>query len=114
MLQAQQQQQQHQKQQQMQRDGSDLDGSRRPQSPGSAENAPSPSKRPRLEGAPFSGPQGMMPNGRGQPQGMPGQQVGPANNALQTSQLLLNSGINPNTLTPQQFQQFQGSNPAGQ
>lgn len=106
--------QQHQKQNQMQRDGSDLDGSRRPQSPGSAENAPSPSKRQRLEGAQFNGQQGMMPNGRGQPQGIPGQQVGPANSALQATQILLNSGINPSALTPQQFQQFQGQNPAGQ
>src|SRR5277367_1193070 len=95
-----QQQQQHQKQNQMQRDGSDLDGSRRPQSPGSAENAPSPSKRPRLEGAPFNGQQGMMPNGRGQPQGIPGQQVGPTNSAIHATQMLLNSGINPSALTP--------------
>jgi hypothetical protein len=109
-----QQQQQHQKQQQMVRDGSDLDGSRRPQSPGSAENAPSPSKRPRLEGAPFNGQQGMMPNGRGQPQGIPGQQVGPANSAIHATQMLIQSGINPQNLTPQQFQQFQGQNQAGQ
>ena len=100
LLQQQQQQQQHQKQQQMQRDGSDLDGSRRPQSPGSAENAPSPLKQPRLEGAPFNGQQGMMPNGRGQPQGIPGQQVGPANSAMYTTQMLLQSGINQQTSSP--------------
>ncbi|KAL2017919.1 hypothetical protein VTK56DRAFT_1511 [Thermocarpiscus australiensis] len=60
---------------QMQRDPSDMDGNRaRPASPGSAENAPSPSKRPRLDGAPFNPNQGvMMPNGR-PGQGMPGQQ----------------------------------------
>jgi hypothetical protein len=56
----------------------------------------------------------MMPNGRGQPQGMPTQQVGPANSALQATQVLLNSGINPSALTPEQFQQFQGQNQAGQ
>jgi hypothetical protein len=112
MLQQQQQQAQVNKQQQMQRDGSDLDGSRRPQSPGSAENAPSPSKRPRIDGAPFNQQQGMMPNGRGQQQGMPGQQVGPANNTL--NQMLINNGINPSALTPQQFQQFQAQNAAGQ
>jgi len=55
----------------------------------------------------------MMPNGRGQPQGIPGQQVGPANSALAT-QMLLQSGINPQNLTPQQFQQFQGQSQAGQ
>ncbi|KAK7995340.1 hypothetical protein PG990_014113 [Apiospora arundinis] len=64
-----------QKQNQMQRDPSDMDGNRRPSSPGSAENAPSPNKRPRLEGnTPFNPQQAaMMPNGRPQ-QGMPGQQ----------------------------------------
>lgn len=64
------------KQNQMQRDPSDMDGNRRPASPGSAENAPSPSKRPRLDGnTPFNpAQQGMMPNG-GQPRpGMPGGQ----------------------------------------
>ncbi|KAK7959574.1 uncharacterized protein PG986_004428 [Apiospora aurea] len=66
---------QQQKQNQMQRDPSDMDGNRRPASPGSAENAPSPNKRPRLEGnTPFNPQQAaMMPNGRPQ-QGMPGQQ----------------------------------------
>ncbi|KAK4244851.1 hypothetical protein C7999DRAFT_16917 [Corynascus novoguineensis] len=61
---------------QMQRDPSDMDANRaRPASPGSADNAPSPSKRPRLDGgAPFNPNQGvMMPNGR-PGQGMPGQQ----------------------------------------
>jgi hypothetical protein len=107
------QQQQAAKQQQMQRDGSDRENpQQRPSSPGSTENAPSP-KRQRLEGAPFNGQQGM-PNGRGQPQGMPGQQVGPTNNAIQATQLLLNNGINPSNLTSQQFQQFSTQNPAGQ
>jgi hypothetical protein len=56
----------------------------------------------------------MMPNGRGQPQGIPGQQVGPANSVIHTNQMLLQSGINPQNLTPQQFQQFQSQNQAGQ
>ncbi|KAK0644270.1 hypothetical protein B0T16DRAFT_194879 [Cercophora newfieldiana] len=64
-----------QKAAQMQRDPSDMDGNRvRPTSPGSTDNAPSPSKRPRLDGAPFNPNQAvMMPNGR-PAQGMPGQQ----------------------------------------
>lgn len=104
----QQQQQLHQKQQQMARDGADMEGNRpRPQSPGSAENAPSPSKRPRLEGAPFNNGQPGMPNGRGQPQGLPQQQqVGPNGNAIQATQMLLANGVN-NGLTPQQFQNLQ-------
>ncbi|KAJ4287514.1 hypothetical protein N0V88_007615 [Collariella sp. IMI 366227] len=62
---------------QMQRDPSDMDGNRaRPASPGGAENAPSPSKRPRLDGGtPFNPNQTvMMPNGARPGQGMPGQQ----------------------------------------
>ncbi|KAM3071446.1 hypothetical protein ACMFMF_007917 [Clarireedia jacksonii] len=70
-----QQQQQQQKQQQaMTREPSDGNHQQRPQSPGSAENAPSPSKRPRLDGASFNQQGGMMPNGRGQPAGVPAQQ----------------------------------------
>ena len=91
-----------QKQQQMQRDPSDGNNQQRPQSPGSAENAPSPSKRPRLDGAPFN-PQ-QMPNGRGQGQGMP-QQVGDTGpNAIQAAHMQLTNGIEPSNLTAQQFQ----------
>ncbi len=60
----------------MQRDPSEMDGNRaRPASPGGTENAPSPPKRPRLDGGtPFNPGQAvMMPNGR-PGQGMPGQQ----------------------------------------
>ena len=58
---------------QMQRDQPDMDmNGNRPQSPASADNAPSPSKRPRLEGGPVNGQQ-LAPNGRGQGQGMQGQ-----------------------------------------
>lgn len=76
-----QQQAQQNKQQQMQRDPSEGNGPQRAPSPGSAENAPSPSKRPRLD-APFNQ---QMPNGRGQTQGMPqqfqGSMPGNANSA---------------------------------
>jgi len=104
MLQAQQ---QAQKQQQMQRDPSDGNNQQRPQSPGSAENAPSPSKRPRLDGTPFN-PQ-QMPNGRGQAGGMP-QQVGDSgpSNAIQAAHMQLTNGIEPSNLTAQQFQNMPG------
>ncbi|KAK8062406.1 hypothetical protein PG997_014503 [Apiospora hydei] len=110
---------QQQKQNQMQRDPSDMDGNRRPASPGSAENAPSPNKRPRLEGnTPFNPQQAaMMPNGRPQ-QGMPGQQqvsnTSAAQSHAQTAQLLIANNINPTSLTPQQFQNFQNQPPANQ
>lgn len=117
-------QQQQAKQNQMQRDPSDMDGSRRPASPGSTDNAPSPSKRPRLDGtAPFNPQQaGMMPNGRPQQQGMPGQQVGngPVNMSTQmaraqaATQLLLSHGIDPKSLTPDKFQNFANQPPNAQ
>lgn len=97
-----------QKQQQMQRDPSNQDGQQRAQSPGSAENAPSPSKRPRLD--PNFNAQQQMPNGRGQ--GMP-QQVGdsgPSN--VQAAHMQLN-GLEPN-LTAQQFQPMPGGNSTAQ
>lgn len=53
----------------MQREGSTME--QRPTSPGGGDAAPSP-KRQRLDGN-FNGAMGPM--GRGQPQGMPGQQV---------------------------------------
>lgn len=102
------------KQNQMQRDPSDMDGNRqRPGSPGSSENAPSPSKRPRLDGAPFNPNQpGMVPNGA-QRQGMPGPQVGNAHSSAQAqaAQMLLTNGINPSQLTPQQFSTFSNQPP---
>jgi hypothetical protein len=91
---------------QMQREHSDMDmNGHRPQSPSSAENAPSPSKRPRLEGAHMNGQQ-MAPNGRGQGQGMPGQPNPQA--------LLMQNGINPRGINPAQFQAFQQSGQAAQ
>jgi hypothetical protein len=99
-----------QKQQQMQRDPSDGNNQQRPSSPGGAENAPSPSKRPRLDGTPFN-PQ-QLPNGRGQGGGMP-QQVGDTgpSNAIQAAHLQLTNGIEPNNLTAQQFPNVPGAGP---
>ncbi|KAH0547623.1 hypothetical protein GP486_008412, partial [Trichoglossum hirsutum] len=92
-------------------EGSDMDmNGPRPQSPSSAENAPSPSKRPRLESGQFSG-QPMVPNGRGQQ--IQGQQVNAAS-AQQAHNLLIANGINPNQLTPSQFNSFQQQNPGVQ
>lgn len=97
---------------QMQRDPSDMDGNRATQgSPGSADNAPSPTKRPRLDGgAPFNPNQGgMMPNGR-PGQGIPGQQqVGSGPDLARA--LLLQNGINPTWLNPDQLQAFASAPP---
>lgn len=95
------------KQNQMQRDPSDPDGTRqRPGSPGSAENAPSPSKRPRLGDSAFN------PNqpGMRQVSGMPGQVGG--GNIQQAQQLLWQHNINPNALTLDQLQQFADQTPS--
>lgn len=89
--------QQMQMMQQMQREQTDMDiGGHRPQSPASADNAPSPSKRPRLEGA-VNGQQ-LAPNGRGQGQGMPGQ---PNQQAM-----MMQNGMQRGGMTPAQFQQY--------
>ncbi len=98
------------KQGQMQRDGSNMDGNQnRPASPGSAENAPSPSKRPRLEGSgPFNAQHANMMNGQRPQQGMPGQQVGDTKAAAAIAQqMLLSNGIPRANLTHQQFRDFQ-------
>lgn len=79
----------------------------RPQSPSSVENAPSPSKRPRLDGGQVNGQQ-MTPNGRAQSQGIPGQPN------QQTNTLLMQHGINPRTLTPAQIHSLQAQNPSVQ
>lgn len=116
----QQQQQQQQKQGQAQRDASDMEGNRaRPSSPGSAENAPSPSKRIRLDpSAPFNPNQGqMMPNGRPAGQGMQGQQVGPdplGSSQQQMIQMLHQFGRDPNQLSPEQYTTLQMQAPAVQ
>lgn len=99
---------------QMQRDPSDMDANRvRPASPASADNAPSPSKRPRLDGtAPFNPNQGvMMPNGR-PGQGMPGQQQ--VGNGPGPARALPWIGINPTPLNPDQLQAFSSAAPHAQ
>ncbi|RDW61256.1 putative cAMP-dependent protein kinase pathway protein (Som1) [Aspergillus mulundensis] len=89
---------------QMQREHSDIDmNGHRPPSPSSAENAPSPSKRPRLEGNPINGQQ-LAPNGRGQGQAMPGQQ----------NPMMMQNGLTPRVMNPNQFGAFQQSGPAAQ
>lgn len=104
--------QQQQQQQQMLRGG--MNGER-PRTPGGGEHAPSPSKRPRLEGGPFNGGQ-MMPNGRPLPPGMPGQPIMQHNEqqVQHANQLLMNNGINPGNLSDQQFASFQQQNPSVQ
>ena len=95
-------------QHQAQREHMEMDmNGHRPQSPASTENAPSPSKRPRLEGSQVNGQQ-MAPNGRGQGQAIPGQ------GNQQANVLLMQHGINPKSLTPAQYQSFQAQNPAVQ
>ncbi|KAL4792726.1 hypothetical protein BDV19DRAFT_246658 [Aspergillus venezuelensis] len=92
-------QQQQMQMMQMQREHSDMDmNGNRPQSPSSAENAPSPSKRPRIENGPMNGQQ-LAPNGRGQGQVMPGQ-PNPA--------MLMQNGLGgPRQMNPNQFGAFQ-------
>ena len=96
-------------QQQMRRDPSDMDvNGQRPHTPSSGDNAPSPSKRPRLDSAPFNGQ--MVPNGRGGPlQGMPGQQMMDMN--MQANQRLMRNGINPGELSQAQLASYQAQNP---
>lgn len=90
---------------QMQREHSDMDmNGHRPPSPSSAENAPSPSKRPRLEGTHMNGQQ-MPPSGRGQGQTMPGQNP---------QAMLIQNGINPGQMSHAQFRAFQQSGQAAQ
>lgn len=104
------------KQNQMQRDPSGMDPNReRPSSPASGENAPSPSKRQRVDGgAPFNPNQpGMMPNGR-PGQGMPGQQMSGPQSTAAAQQMLVANGINPSSLNPAQFQNFVNAPPAAQ
>ena len=75
----------------MQRDGSGMDmGGQRPQSPGSVDNAPSPNKRPRLEGAAFNG----QPIGGARSQGMVPQQMGATSaSAAQAGTMLIANGM---------------------
>lgn len=93
--------------QMQQRDQPDMDmNGNRPQSPASADNAPSPSKRPRLEGGPVNGQQ-LAPNGRGQGQGMQGQPN------PQAQAMMMQNGMNRG-INPAQFNQFQQGQAAQQ
>ncbi|KAJ5225096.1 Transcriptional activator somA [Penicillium chermesinum] len=94
-----QQKQQMQMMAQMSREQSDMDmNGARPQSPASADNAPSPSKRPRIEGGPVNGQQ-IAPNGRQQGPGMQGQ---PNPQAA----MMMQNGMGQRPMNPAQFQQF--------
>ena len=90
----------------------DMNG-QRPRTPSAGDHAPSPSKRQRMDGVPFDGPQ-MMPNGRGPPQGMPPGMMGDGTAAMNANHLLMNNGINPGNLSDSQFASFQQQNPAVQ
>ncbi|KAJ6018130.1 LisH dimerization motif subgroup [Penicillium sp. IBT 35674x] len=71
----------------------DMNGNR-PQSPASTDNAPSPSKKPRLDGHPNG--QQLAPGGRGQGQGMQGQ----------NPQMMMPNGMPPRMNASQFQQQF--------
>jgi hypothetical protein len=105
------------KQNPMQRDPSGMDANRadRPSSPASGENAPSPSKRQRIDGAQFNpnGPGAVMPNNRPN-QSMQASQMAGNPNAQAAHQMLSAHGINPNSLNAAQFQHFVNMPPAAQ
>lgn len=96
--------------QQMERGASDANmNGQRPRTPSAGDNAPSPSKRPRLDPQ-FPGQPMMQPNGRPSLQAMQMQQLiymttGPNNTRL------LNNGINPSYLTPEQLETFHAQAP---
>ncbi len=101
------QQQQMMQQHQMRRDPSDLDiNGQRPRTPSSGDNAPSPSKRPRLDG-PFG--HQMMPNGRGPPQGLHGHPM-MENPSTLTNAMLMQNGIDPSGLSNAQIAALQQQN----
>ncbi len=94
------------------RDPSEMDmNGQRPRTPSASDHAPSPSKRQRMDGVPFSGPQ-MMPNGQVQ-RGMPPSVIG-GEAAQSANHLLMNNGINPGNLSDFQFAFFQQQSPAVQ
>lgn len=97
--------------QQMQREGSDIAmNGQRPRTPSLGDNAPSPSKRPRLDGAPFNAQQ-LMANGRIPPQGLQGQQMTNNPSTMHANNILMQHGIDPVALSETQFQSFQQQNP---
>ncbi|KAL9040986.1 MAG: hypothetical protein Q9214_004273, partial [Letrouitia sp. 1 TL-2023] len=91
-------------QHQMRRDPSEVDmNGQRPRTPSSADNAPSPSKRPRLDS--MNGHPMMMQQGRG-----PSQQMIDHNN-MTADQLLLQGGIAPESLSSAQYMSLQQQPP---
>lgn len=90
----------------------DMNG-QRPRTPSTGDHAPSPSKRQRMDGAPFN-PQQMMPNGRGPPPGIPPNMMGGDAAVMNANHLLMNNGINPGNLSDSQFASFQQQNPTVQ
>ena len=100
-------QQQLMQQQHMERAGSEVDMNGRPRTPSSGENAPSPSKRARIDGGQFPGQQ-PMPNGRFMP-GISGQQM--MTNSMHAHALLKDHDIDPNTLSHNNLSTFQNQNP---
>ena len=98
-------------QQAMRRDPSDMDANgQRARTPSSGDNAPSPSKRQRIENMQFNG-QPMMPNGRGPMPGMQSQQMRDAAMNNPANQLLMNNGIDPDNLAPTQIHMYQTQAP---
>jgi hypothetical protein len=92
---------------QMSRDGSGMDMGQRPHSPGSANNAPSPNKRPRLEGNAFNG----QPMGGARSQGMVPQPMGATSTAANAHQMMATNGLNPGDMSGAQFEfSSQGQN----
>lgn len=88
---------------QMQRDGSGMDMSgQRPQSPSSVDNAPSPNKRPRLEGNAFNG----QPMGAARSQGMTPQQMGATSAAQAGQPMLLQDGLGAGGMAGNNFNGF--------
>lgn len=95
------------------RDPSEMDmNGQRPRTPSASDHAPSPSKRQRMDGVPFSGPQ-MMPNGQGLQRGMPPGVIG-GDAAQNANHLLMNNGLNPGNLSDSQFAFFKQQEPAAQ
>lgn len=93
-------------------EANEMNGGQRPQSPAPGASTASPGiKRQRLENGQYE----QVGNGRGNtPQGPPqGANAGHAN-AASAHQLLLANGINPNSLSAQQFQAFQNQAPNSQ
>lgn len=87
---------QQQMMQQMRRDPSEMDmNGQRPRTPSSGDNAPSPSKRPRIDGHPGM----MMQNGR------PQQMFDQAHNS--PNALLMQGGVPPTNLTNDQYMALQ-------